>query len=113
MIGCGVTPRASASAWSAIWTRCSPCQRRPMIRVIAGPRAHWIAVHHVSQRQRGQRCHARVGLEALKKRAVEQGEGFGLKIDAGQHKLRRAARRPDEQVEIVRRTGGAEPTRSM
>ena len=39
MTVCGGTPRALASASSAIWTRCSPCRRRPMIRVIAGPRA--------------------------------------------------------------------------
>src|SRR3954453_1182700 len=38
MTGCGDTPRASASASSALWTRCNRCQRRPMTRVIAGLR---------------------------------------------------------------------------
>src|SRR3954447_56105 len=39
MTGCGGTPRASASGWNVIWRRCSHCRRRPMIRVIAGPRS--------------------------------------------------------------------------
>ena len=46
--------------------------------------------------------------ELVEHLSVHQRQGGGLQEDRGQHQLRLAARRPDDQVEPVGGTGGAE-----